>query len=57
MLKWGFYWFCMKISPKNKQKQVNLRYHGSKFDFLFFFWDEQKMPKVLLKLTDIYIMA
>ena len=30
--KW-FFW-CLQFSPKNEQKQVNLRFHSSKVEFV-----------------------
>ena len=51
--KWFFGVF--KFPPKNEQKQVDLRYHSSKVEFLrSFFWRKSKTSKPLSKLTDLY---
>ena len=49
MVFWG-----RQFPPKNEQKQVNLRYHSSKVEFVCsFFWRKSMTLKTISKLTDL----
>ena len=50
MVSWGHRFPLLK----NEQKQVNLRYHSSKVEFVRLFFGENRWPqKTILKLTDL----
>ena len=50
-----FFW-CLRFPPKNEQKQIDLRYHSSKVEFLCSFfggnWRHQKPFRNYLTFTD-----
>ena len=47
---------CLQFSPKYERKQVDLRFHSSKVEFVrSFFWRKRWLEKVILTLSDLYI--
>ena len=49
MVFWG-----RRFPPKNKRKQVDLRFHGSKVEFrLFVFWRKRWLEKIVSTLSDL----
>ena len=47
--------WCLQFPPKNERKQVNLRYHSSKVEFVCSFFGGNWWPqKIISKLTNIY---
>ena len=45
--------WCLQFPPKNKQKQVDLRYHSSKVEFICLFWNNCQLEKIITTLSDL----
>ena len=47
--------WCLQFPPKNQRKQVYLKFHSSKVEFLYsFFWRKCRLEKIISTLSDLY---
>ena len=47
--------WCLQFPPKNQRKQVDLRFHSSKVEFVrSFFWRKRQLEKIISTFSDLY---